>query len=452
MMAAMLHPDRRVLAVCGDGGFMMNSQELETAVRLKLNLVVLILDDNGYGMIRWKQAVDHFPDWGLTFGNPDFVKYAEAYGAKGSRVEATEDLVPTLEAAFAGGGVHLVTVPIDYSENMRVLVDELKNRVPAAARRRQGAARMTEIEVRAPYDGQLIRTVATSGAEDVEAALATAYGLFRDRDGWLAPAARIEILRETARLMQQQAEDLAREAAHEGGKPLVDSRVEVARAIDGVLHCAELLRSEAGHVVPMGLNGASAGRIAFTQHEPIGVVVAVSAFNHPLNLIVHQVAPGHRGRLPGHRQAGHRHAAVLLCASRHSCARPACRRPGARPLVIESRGAEPAAGDRPARRLLQLHRQRRGRLAAALAAGARRALRPGAWRCRTGDRRRRRRSRPGGAGACQGRLLPCRAGLRVGAAGVRAPVDRGRARGRLAERAASCGSAIRCWPRPKSGR
>ncbi|MFZ1430724.1 MAG: acetolactate synthase large subunit [Geminicoccaceae bacterium] len=131
MMAAMLHPGRRVLAVCGDGGFMMNSQELETAVRLQLNLVVLILDDSGYGMIRWKQAVDHFTDWGLTFGNPDFVKYAEAYGAKGSRVAATEDLLPTLEAAFAGGGVHLVTVPIDYAENMRVLVDELKNRVPA---------------------------------------------------------------------------------------------------------------------------------------------------------------------------------------------------------------------------------------------------------------------------------------------------------------------------------
>ena len=65
----------------------------------------------------------------------------------------------------------------------------------------------------------------------------------------------------------------------------------MARAIDGVLHCAELLRSEAGHVVPMGVNAASAGRIAFTQHEPIGVVVAVSAFNHPLNLIVHQVGP-----------------------------------------------------------------------------------------------------------------------------------------------------------------
>jgi acetolactate synthase I/II/III large subunit len=126
MMAAMLYPDRRVLAVCGDGGFMMNSQDLETAVRLNLNLVVLILDDNGYGMIRWKQAVDDFSDWGLTFGNPDFVKYAEAYGARGSRVEATDDLAPVLEAAFEGGGVHLVTVPIDYSENIRVLGDELR--------------------------------------------------------------------------------------------------------------------------------------------------------------------------------------------------------------------------------------------------------------------------------------------------------------------------------------
>ncbi|QPF83598.1 acetolactate synthase large subunit [Bradyrhizobium genosp. L] len=129
MMAAMLYPKNRVLAVCGDGGFMMNSQELETAVRLKLNLVILILEDSAYGMIRWKQAVDHFPDFGLTFGNPDFVKYAESYGAKGSRIESTEAIVPTLERAFAGGGVHLVVVPIDYSENKRVLVDELREKV-----------------------------------------------------------------------------------------------------------------------------------------------------------------------------------------------------------------------------------------------------------------------------------------------------------------------------------
>jgi acetolactate synthase-1/2/3 large subunit len=110
---------------------MMNSQELETAVRLRLNLVVLILIDNAYGMIRWKQAADRFTDWGLTFGNPDFVKYAEAYGVRGWPVERSDALAPTLEAAFENGGVNLVSVPIDYSENTRVLVDELKANVSA---------------------------------------------------------------------------------------------------------------------------------------------------------------------------------------------------------------------------------------------------------------------------------------------------------------------------------
>ena len=133
MMAAMLYPERRVMAVCGDGGFMMNSQEMETAVRLKLNLVVLVIEDGAYGMIRWKQAVDRFPDFGMTFGNPDFVAYARSYGAKGTRVDAIGDFIPTLEKAFAEGGVHLVAVPIDYSENTRVLVDELRERLPSPA-------------------------------------------------------------------------------------------------------------------------------------------------------------------------------------------------------------------------------------------------------------------------------------------------------------------------------
>ena len=127
IMAAMLYPDRRVLAVCGDGGFLMNSQEMETAVRLRLNLVVLILQDDAYGMIRWKQAVDGFPDFGMTFGNPDFVTYAKAHHAKGSRVETAEELVPSLEAAFQERGVHLIAVPIDYAENIRVFVDELRS-------------------------------------------------------------------------------------------------------------------------------------------------------------------------------------------------------------------------------------------------------------------------------------------------------------------------------------
>jgi acyl-CoA reductase-like NAD-dependent aldehyde dehydrogenase len=146
-------------------------------------------------------------------------------------------------------------------------------------------------EVSAPYDGSLLATVDTADHLVAERALATAYALYRNRDLWLSPALRIDILRNAAKLMEERAVSLALEAAREGGKPLIDSRVEVARAIDSVLKCAELLRSETGHVIPMNLNAASMSRIAFTQREPIGVVVAVSAFNHPLNLIVHQVGP-----------------------------------------------------------------------------------------------------------------------------------------------------------------
>ncbi|MDA8869853.1 acetolactate synthase large subunit [Rhizobiaceae bacterium] len=128
MAAAFLNPDRRVMAICGDGGFMMNSQELETAIRMKLNLVVMVLNDSSYGMIRWKQVASGFEDWGLQFGNPDFVKYAESYGATGHRIEATDDLVPTINAAFETGGVHLIDLPVDYSENQKVLIDELASK------------------------------------------------------------------------------------------------------------------------------------------------------------------------------------------------------------------------------------------------------------------------------------------------------------------------------------
>jgi acetolactate synthase-1/2/3 large subunit len=129
MAAAMLYPDRRVMAICGDGGFMMNSQELETAIRLGLNLVVLVLNDGSYGMIRWKQQQAGFPDWGLEFGNPDFVAYAQSYGASAKRIARAEDLAPALADAYDAGGVHLVDVAVDYSENSRVLIDELQQKV-----------------------------------------------------------------------------------------------------------------------------------------------------------------------------------------------------------------------------------------------------------------------------------------------------------------------------------
>ncbi len=123
MAAALLHPDKVSLAVVGDGGFMMNSQELETAVRLKLRLTVLILNDQGYGMIKWKQADMGFADHGLDFGNPDFVKYAEAYGARGTRVTGVDHLSEVLEASLHRDGVDLIDCPIDYTENQKLTAE-----------------------------------------------------------------------------------------------------------------------------------------------------------------------------------------------------------------------------------------------------------------------------------------------------------------------------------------
>ena len=154
-----------------------------------------------------------------------------------------------------------------------------------------GAAAAGQVQVTAPFDGAPIATVELADRTGVERALATAESLFSDRDSWLSPGRRIEILGRTVHIMAQRREELALEAAREGGKPLVDSLVEADRAIDGVKLCIECLRTQSGTEIPMNLNAASAGRLAFTRHEPIGPVVAFSAFNHPLNLIVHQVGP-----------------------------------------------------------------------------------------------------------------------------------------------------------------
>jgi acetolactate synthase-1/2/3 large subunit len=126
MMSAMLYPERKVMAICGDGGFMMNDQEMETAVRLGLNLTVLILRDDAYGMIRWKQANMGFKDWGLTYGNPDYVKFAESFGAKGHRVESSKHLTEVLAHCRDTDGVHLIDCPVDYTENDQILNIDIK--------------------------------------------------------------------------------------------------------------------------------------------------------------------------------------------------------------------------------------------------------------------------------------------------------------------------------------
>ncbi|MDQ3618044.1 MAG: acetolactate synthase large subunit [Pseudomonadota bacterium] len=123
--ARLVHPDRKVVAVCGDGGFMMNSQELETATRLGIDLTVLVLRDDAWGMIKWKQRHEDYPDYGMDLGNPDFVAYARSYGARGHRVEAADAFGPLLRKALDTPGIDLIEVPVDYRDDDRILNDDI---------------------------------------------------------------------------------------------------------------------------------------------------------------------------------------------------------------------------------------------------------------------------------------------------------------------------------------
>ena len=154
-----------------------------------------------------------------------------------------------------------------------------------------GAKAAGTVNVTAPFDGAPIATIETGDANAVETALNTAHNLFTDKNNWLSAEQRLNILEKAAVIMQSRFDELAIEAAREGGKPLADSKVEVTRAIDGIKNCVEVIRSEHGEEIHMSRNAASMNRLAFTTREPIGVVVAVSAFNHPLNLAVHQIGP-----------------------------------------------------------------------------------------------------------------------------------------------------------------
>ena len=147
------------------------------------------------------------------------------------------------------------------------------------------------LDVNSPYDGKLIRQIPVNNASDVEQALASAHALFNDRSKWLPAYERVQILERCVEIMQSQVDDLTSLAASEGGKPYADSKVEVLRAINGVKLAIEHIPQNRGEQIPMGHTASSANRLAFTQREPIGVVSSISAFNHPLNLIVHQTIP-----------------------------------------------------------------------------------------------------------------------------------------------------------------
>ena len=121
VVAKLVHPDRNVVVVCGDGGFMMNSQEIETALRLGLNFVVVIFNDSKYGMVEWKQQIHHQKTYGIKFNNPDFIKYAESFGAKGYRIEKADDFSKILKKALSDKTISIIDVPVDYNENFELM-------------------------------------------------------------------------------------------------------------------------------------------------------------------------------------------------------------------------------------------------------------------------------------------------------------------------------------------
>lgn len=149
----------------------------------------------------------------------------------------------------------------------------------------------SELDVLNPFDFEKVGQIKTCTWADIDGMLDGASELFKKRSSWLPAFERIAILQKTAALMRARFDELALVIAQEGGKPLMDARIEVERAIGGVELCVHEIGQMGGQQIPMDLTEAGSGRIAFTQREPIGVVVATSAFNHPLNLIVHQVGP-----------------------------------------------------------------------------------------------------------------------------------------------------------------
>lgn len=150
---------------------------------------------------------------------------------------------------------------------------------------------MNTIEVTSPFDGKVVGTVPFNTYEEVEAAIDLAHKTFTNKDNWLPKYKRVEILENVMKIMSSQVEELTILCASEGGKPYIDSKVEILRAINGIKIAIEYLGAFEGREVAMGHTSTSANRMAYTFKEPIGVVAAISAFNHPFNLAVHQVIP-----------------------------------------------------------------------------------------------------------------------------------------------------------------
>lgn len=340
--AKLVAPQQTVVAVCGDGGFMMNSQELITAVALKLHITVLVLNDNCYGMIKWKQAGRGLESFGMDLANPDFVQFAEAHGARGYRASGTQDLAALLQHCVSQqGGVHVVEVPISYAVSDRLEVKALKENLsrtlksyeefvkdaPPLQQQQQGhgdgadgdakpqatspgpppeevaaasqlpfylagKAQMpnNDLLVMDKYTGKVAYAVAKASEQDVERAIAAAVDAF-PAFSRLASYQRREMLEHCVQEFKERAEELAQALCTEAGKPIKDARGEVTRLIETFTIAMEESTRVGGEYAPMDISQRCAGLTAVVRRFPVGPVAMVSPFNFPLNLTAHKVAP-----------------------------------------------------------------------------------------------------------------------------------------------------------------
>ncbi|GMH42860.1 hypothetical protein BSKO_10779 [Bryopsis sp. KO-2023] len=330
MAAKIVHPERTVIAICGDGGFMMNSQELATAVMLGLNITVVILNDNAYGMIKWKQTGGGFKDFGLDLDNPDFIKYAEAYGAKGYRVADAAQFPSLLQHTITTPGVHLIDVPIDYAMSDMLQVPKLKSYLAETLKSPEEYFKdAPPLEVSAPvsspvppaeaeespdvkvypfylgskpeqpnsnllvtdkYSGKIAYKVAMANSADIDRGIEAAVSA-QEAMAKMPSWQKKEVLEHCVEQFKARFDELAMALCIEAGKPIKDARGEVTRLIDTFTIAAEEATRMYGEYAPMDITARTHGFKSIVKGFPIGPISMISPFNFPLNLAAHKVAP-----------------------------------------------------------------------------------------------------------------------------------------------------------------
>uniref|UniRef100_A0A7S3EKF2 Aldehyde dehydrogenase domain-containing protein n=1 Tax=Rhodosorus marinus TaxID=101924 RepID=A0A7S3EKF2_9RHOD len=349
MAVKLKYPDRKVFGVCGDGGFAMNSQEIATAVEHGIDLTCIVLNDNAYGMIEWKQHTGGFQKWGLGIVNPDFVALAESFGAHGHRVNSSEELEPTLEKVVNLKGVHIVEIPVDYTLSTEILgpvlaerVKELlslKPQIPVAREpvpvptpmdkepepkpaepapgvvpapvpvKVEAAPKGSTGPLKYPYYIANVPVFANEDLQVIDKATGEVHAVCAQADEAVVDKAiaaadaaskqmaampsykRKAVLERAVVEMKERFEELALALCAEAGKPIKDARGEVGRLIDTFTIAAEESVRIYGEYAPLDISARVEGFSSIVRRFPIGAVSMVSPFNFPLNLAAHKIAP-----------------------------------------------------------------------------------------------------------------------------------------------------------------